>query len=274
MPGLIDIDERFLDVDFEKEAQKHGFMLGCAPTPFSELLCGDSYEATEELLSDNEIDEAFERQEAQQDGAAWLVKMIFDQGQEGSCVGNAYTQGHMMRQAFQFGIDNVIDLSAMSLYKQIGRSAQSGATISGGREAFTSTGILPLDTPANRQRFGDRVMSPRGFSQGYPAGWKDTAKLFVGLGVKVISSMQGMWDALAKRRPVVVGRRGHSIVYAGGVRRSGKRFAPYPNSWRDTWGQAYALMKGGFGFDSETLIRESASYAVAICSVRSAQPGG
>lgn len=284
MPSVIDFNPSFVDVDFETEITTNpilideGVVLGCLDsmnggnfasfeTEFAD------YDATEALITRAQALEEARKQEAEKNGASWLVTRIFDQDGEGACVSDAWGQAFETRTAFTYGLENVTHVSAISLYQRIGRSAQSGANVGDGAKEMMSRGILPLDTPENRARFGDQVMPNIGFRAPKPAGWEKTAKEFVVLEVKVIRTMDAMWTALAKRRPVVVGRRGHSICYTGLAARGNDLFAPYANSWKITWGQAYGNMSGGFGFDSERYIRESSSYAFAVCAVRCLQPG-
>ena len=260
----MDIDDRFIDVDFEAEPD---YVFGDLGTG----LYGDSYGIFEEkygVLSDAEIDAAIEANEANGGGGARFVTRIYDQGQEGSCVANATCQAIEMVQALQYGREHVIPLSAISLYKRIGRSAQSGAMVSDGLEEAVKNGVLPLDTPENRQKFGEQVMPNTGFSRKYPDGWQETASGLVIVEYDIIRSSQGLKTALALLQPVVVGRQGHSITYADIIRRSGRYLYPYPNSWRITWGQAYANMEGGFGFDSQSQAQQSARWAFTVRSVR------
>lgn len=185
-----------------------------------------------------------------------------------NCVGNATAQAIEIIQARQFGEDRVVPLSAISLYKRIGRSPGSGAMLDDSYDEIRSRGILPLDTPENRARFGDHVMPARGFYEPFPPGWESTAKKIVGIEGYVIRSVDGIATALLKQiGPVVVGRQGHSIVYVNWVYKSGRSLCPYPNSWKVTWGQPYGDMPGGFGFDSESQISQSAGYAFCIHSV-------
>src|SRR5688572_22666193 len=86
-------------------------------------------------------------------GCSQLVSRIYNQGNEGSCVANACSQAHEIVQAKTVGKDSVVHLSAISLYKRIGRSPNSGAMVSDGLDEMAERGILPLDTPENRAKF-------------------------------------------------------------------------------------------------------------------------
>lgn len=257
----MDID-RWLDIDFT--AQERYVFGAFGPRAFD--LNYRSYESTVPVLSDSEIDAAIEAMDAAGGGAERLVTRIYNQKSEGSCVANACSQAHEVVQALQFGKDRVVHLSAMSLYKRIGRSPGSGAMVSDGLDEMTGTGILPLDTPENRALFGDSVMPNTGWREEFPDNWKDTAKKFAGAEFHVVESVAGLLTALCNQHPVVVGREGHSICYLRPMRKGNKRVVMYANSWGD-WGSAGGDFDAGFGFDSESQIRKSASWAFALRSV-------
>ena len=255
-----DIDDQFLDVDFTEDPN---YVFGDNGVN----LFGDCefFEDAEEVYDDAQVRAACELQEAN-GSLEWFVRSVFDQGREGSCVGNAATKLFETMLEEHLGVGQGIDLSAISLYKQIGRSASSGASVSDAFVRLQDTGVLPLDTPKNRARFGEHVMPATGFSTRFPDGWKETAKKFRIAGGKAIRSLAGLKTALAKGRGVVVGREGHSIFYVGIRWKGGRYVVPYLNSWRETWGQAMGRMKGGFGWDSESQIKKSASWCFCIDS--------
>lgn len=250
---MSEIDDKYVDVHFPDDPH---YVFGDLGASAFDLCAG--YEETFGELSDREIDEVIERMDAEGGGADRLVSRIYNQGQEGSCVANATSQSHEIVQRRQFGV--VTPLSAISLYKRIGRSASSGAMVSDGLKEMTNRGILPLDTPENRERFGGAVMSNTGFRTAFPANWEATAKLFAGVESYVVRSVGGLLTALCRQEPVVVGREGHSICYVRPMRRNGRRVVKYANSWGN-WGDA------GFGYDTEAQIRKSASWAFVLRSV-------
>lgn len=252
-----DINEEFLDVDFTKDPNYVFGDLGGA-------MCSSAidYEAAESVLSWSEIDGAIEALEAEPESSLeYLIRRVYDQGQEGSCVGNATTQGVEVVGVKQVGKDRMPELSAISLYKQIGSSPSSGAMVSDAMEAIRDTGILPLDTPANREKFGAHVMPATGFRTPFPAGWRDTAAKFRGVEFLVLRNTQQMFSASVRGHYIVVGREGHSIGYIRAL--AGRKFK-YINSWRVSWGAAGGTLPGGFGFDSQRQVEKSASWAFAI----------
>jgi hypothetical protein len=264
----LELIDDFVDVDFLDDKWREFYVFGDLGVPlFGDS--GESYESRYGVLSDAEIDAAIEAMDESNAGPEWLVTRIYDQKQEGSCVANATCQAHEITQAKQYGKDRVIPLSAMSLYKRIGRSASSGAMVSDGWKELNRRGALPLDTPENRARFGDAVMPNTGFRTPFPANWEATGSQFAGLEATTIRSTAGLWTALANQDAVVVGRQGHSITYVRPTRSGGRRRVGYPNSWSLRWGQPLGDMTGGWGFDSESQIRQSASWAFAVRSVKS-----
>lgn len=252
----MNINNAFVDVDFPADPN---FVFGDMGAPPSFMDFGPSYEDKFGVMSENEIREAVKKSDDAGGSLDLLVVNIFNQGREGSCVANAYSQAHQIVQAEQFGKDKVVKLSAISLYKQIGSSPSSGANVGNGFNKVNSVGILPLDTPENRSAF-KHVMPATGFYEKYPNGWQETAKLFRGHEGHKITSIQGLKSALCSGHPVVVGRSGHSICYTRLMIKGRDTVVKYANSWGN-WGD------NGFGYDSESMIRQSASYCFAIRSV-------
>jgi hypothetical protein len=255
------IDDKFIDNDFVNDEHYVFGDLGAA-------LFGDaqSYESAVPVIPKSQWPELVAKIDAAGGGAERLVTRIYNQGREGSCVANACCQAHEIVQARQFGKDKVVPLSAISLYKRIGRSPGSGAMVSDGLSELARRGALPLDTPANKERFGSAVMPATGFYTAFPSGWEATAKHFSGVEHFIVRSMEGLITALLNQHPVVVGRAGHSICYCRPVYRSGKLHVLYANSWGN-WGTGAGDHKAGFGLDSEGYIRSSSSWAFALRSV-------
>lgn len=246
-------DDRFVDVDFLKESP---YVFG-AITP--DLSGFSDYESEVVLLTDHQIAEEIERIEAEDSGAEHLITRVYDQKQEGSCVANACAQAHQIIQAKELGKDSVVQLSAISLYKRIGRSPSSGAMVSDGLKEMAKYGILPLDTPENSERFGNAVMPNTGFGVPFPADWKLTARRFCSLEWLRISSVQAYFSALCSRHPIIVGREGHSICHTTPIMHKGKRASQYVNSWSEGWGFSDAGFSGGFGVDTERQVQKSVS---------------
>lgn len=261
------VDSRFVDVDLAAIAKQRGIAPGYKPTgkrfgdfPSKLRGYGDVYPVMPAAQREAEIERL-----DHEGGIEFLIRWILDQGQEGSCVGNAGTQGLQVLLAKQFGIDRAIQLSAISLYKQIGSGPMSGADVEDGVNHARDVGILPLDTPENRQRFGDKVMPPTGFYNRYPSGWESQAKQFRFRETLLIRNVDELETAGVNGHPVWVGRAGHSILYCRPTRKSGKGYL-YANSWSLGWGFAAGTMTGGFGIDSVGLMSSAADYCFALCS--------
>lgn len=258
-----EISDEFVDVDFTKDPN---FVFG----DLGDFVFGDysAYENAVPPLTEAQINEQIERIAAGEPGATWLVKWILNQLREGSCTSQAIAQADMVKQAEQFGLDKVVAMSAISLYKRIARSASSGSAPSDGMDELAKRGILPLDTPENRTRFGSAVMPNTGFNVPFPADWENTAKLFTAHEWHAVKTLEGLMTALCNRDPVVVGREGHAICYLEPTLYNGRWAAIYANSW-GKWGQAAGTHEYGFGVDTLAQVKKSAKYAFVLRSVRS-----
>lgn len=267
---MLDIQDRYIDVDMQREEKYvYGDMGVRKDGTFRD------YASANSLMTWNEIDAEIEKMDAEDNGLEYLITRIFDQGPEGSCTCNATGQGNEVLQALQFGKENVVHVSAISLYKQVGRSAQSGAMCDDAVEQSAAIGFLPLDNEANRAKFGSAVMPNTGFGRSYPVpDWKRTAKKLATNEFFITQSTQALFTALCRRQPAVIGREGHSILYCRPkrqvVRGRMQRGIIYPNSWGN-WGFGCGNFTYGFGFDTETQVGKSATYALIMCNVVAAK---
>lgn len=256
----LEIDDRYVDVDFSREERFVRGDLGIVPMGSPRF-----YEDSVPLVPRDQWDALDEETEENDTGLEWLISRIYDQGQEGSCASNATCQGGEVIQAIRNGLENVVPLSPISLYKRVGKwGAGGGSTLPDNLEEFTTRGALPLDTPENREKFGDKVMPHTGFRTPLPSNWEPTSKLHRALEWSVIRSYEGLFSALYNRHPVIVGRQGHAILYLRRYRRQNRTGAIYVNSWDDDWGFAAGNHSGGFGFDTESQVRASAQWAFAL----------
>lgn len=255
------IDPKFIDVDLALEADRLGIPTGdCGTRAFGDP--APCYEDVVDVYPESDWKELSNLAQVEKASLAWLIVWVLNQQNEGSCVGNAFTQGLMTLIAKVFGKDLAIQLSAISCYKQIGSSPNSGAMVDDGLEAIQNVGILPLDTGENRARF-KHVMPATGFRTPWPDGWKETAANFKVAEAHVVRSVPGLITALLKGHPVVVGRAGHSILYLDVIYKGNELFVLYVNSWGN-WGAAAGTLESGFGLDSLRLIRSSAGWAAAL----------
>ncbi len=255
----MNINPQFIDVDFEKDPN---YIFGAKPKG---KFAGARYEDVVETIPESDWQRLSEEMDAENTSAENLVTRIYNQGQEGSCVANASCQAHEIAQAIQFGLDNVVHLSAISLYKRIGSSAQSGANVEDGIDEMVKRGVLPLDTPENRAKFGSCVMPNTGFRTSYPSGYEAVMLKLRAHEWNSITSVGGLMTAGYKRHPIVVGRAGHSICYVR-PKWDGKWLWKYVNSWGE-WGDAGGKFDHGFGYDSQRLFNQSAQWAYALRTV-------
>lgn len=251
----------FEDVDFTKFPQ---YVLG--DTGLREVYAAREYSEAAPVVSRDLWRALVDAMEEDGGGAERLVVEIKDQKNEGSCVGNAGTQAMQVIAARQLGKDRVTKLSACSLYQLIGRSPNSGASVSDCLDELVKTGCIPLDTPENRQQFGDVVMPAVGFHSKRPSGWQEVAAKFRLLEYWEVKGEEQLITALLNQHPVVVGRDGHSICYLRPMYRNGQLGVLYVNSW-GSWGMPAAGFDSGFGWDSLSKVRSSARWAFALTSV-------
>ena len=261
---LEDIPQQFVDVDFRGQER---YVFGEKPSDevADRFRAMKDYESVRAPIPSSQWVELAREIENAKTGLEWLVKWILNQGQEGSCVGNMKTQQNHVAQAKQFGFDNVIPLSAVSLYQLIGSSPGSGAWVPDSMEAGHDVGYVPLDTPENRERFGAHVMPPRGFYTKRPQGCETTAAFFKDDEQYAVRTYEGMVTALLCGDSCGIGRDGHSILYAGVRFKTdsvNSIWIPYPNSWNYDWGFAFGNTQGGWGADTYSRARKAAGYCV------------
>jgi hypothetical protein len=250
------IDPRFIDVDFEQHARVDGYQCGAMPR---KDLCGSAFPVLEEDPNFRVIP----REErtgliARQRPLRPLVQKIKDQGQEGSCASNAAAQVYEVAHTLHVGLDDWIELSPMSLYKRVARSAQSGSVIGDNLQELVDRGILPVDNAENRARF-THVHPATGFARPLPSGWEATASLFRVTEWFDISSWDGLASALLYKYPVLYGRAGHAIAGIDLVEQDGEEFIQYANSWGQ-WGDQ------GFGYDSRRAVESAIPGYGAWCA--------
>lgn len=256
----MNIDPKFIDVDFSKDPNYVQGYFGKQPDL---KLMMDNYGDVANVYDEATLKEAAKRIKEAGGGCSRLVKYVLNQKQEGSCVGNGTTAALQIIWAKQYGLDKVIPMSAMSLYKRIGRSAQSGAVVSDAWKEIKERGVLPLDTDENKARF-KHTHPATGFSVPLPQGWEETAKMFKGLEATICTHVNEVLSALADRCPVVVGRRGHCVCYCD-LLYDDNFVVPYVNSW-GKWGSPLGHMEYGFGFDTLQVIKEASDWAFALRS--------
>jgi len=226
-----------------------GCAAGCLPR---DDLLGADFPVFEDVIQPIPEDEWPDRIAAQTDTLDDLVAKIKDQGQEGSCASNAVTGAAETVGNLLWGMDQWIELSAMSVYRQpgVGRSPSSGSTIGSNLRAMRDVGALPVDNAANRERFV-HTHPARGFHISLPRGYEETAALFRIHETYDIRTWSGLVTAVLRKFPVVYGRAGHAIYGVKIVWQNGRAYLVYANSWRASWGA------NGRGTDSERAVAGS-----------------
>lgn len=198
-----------------------------------------------------------------------LITRVTDQGQEGSCTSHGATNNMQICQARQVGKKNVIQLSPMSLYKQIGSGPNSGSSPDDAIEVLSTIGQLPLDNEQNRKLFAGQTFPERGFSNRYPDGWKTTAAKFIATESFIADTFEEFISALVQGYGVTYGRQGHCICAVDYVFVNGVWRIKYLNSWGE-WGDAGGDFSYGFGYDSESLVRNN-DWGFVITQVKTPQ---
>lgn len=259
----IQIDPRYVDVDFPREKPfvfgDLGSSLFSAKPP--------NYEDAVGLIPESQWQSEIERIDQVGGWLEWFIRIIMNQGNEGSCVSFATTYAFEILVAQQHGLEAIVPMSPMSLYKRIGSSSGSGSNLSDALDEMQTIGFLPENTPENVARF--KHTHPRtGFSNRLPDNYKETAKLFVILEWFDIRTLAGIVSASLRGTPIVVGRQGHSICYVRPSLRNSQIGFNYVNSWGN-WGYKLANFTSGFGFDSLSTVKQSARWAFALRSVKS-----
>jgi hypothetical protein len=221
---------------------------GCLPLADAQLMssCGE-FEADFPLIPRSQWRQiAAERRR----GLKTLIKDRRNQGREGSCVGNGATRSQEYQEAVNYGPERRIPLSAMSVYKRIGRSASSGAVIGDALEAMKKDGALPLNTPAAASIFkAEFGFAPKhshpatGFHLRLPDGWQETGRLLAIDEYWRIKSIEGLVTALWGNFGVCYGRSRHCICANDWIEDGGREYIEYDNSWGAGWGN------NGFGYD-------------------------
>lgn len=252
----LDIPAEFTDVDFTKFPQYVAGDNGMAALRGYKQF---ELEYADVVLTEAEMRAAIEKLEADNTGSEWLVKEIKNQRNEGSCVGNMGTGGLQLISAQQVGVENTPVLSAMSVYRNIGSSPNSGAMVSDCLDFISEFGALPQDTPENVAQFGADVCTPAtgwstiGRQNTWSAKRNQVAGQFRLLEWTVFRTYEGVISALLNGWFVGVGRAGHSIILVRPAIRNGSIGAVYANSWSTDFGFAAGNMPGGFGFDSKSV---------------------
>lgn len=138
------------------------------------------------------------------------VQRRHDQDGVGQCVAESTTYAMEFRAYFAMGLDHWVALSPSSLYSRIGTSNNSGAYVSDGAKYSAQQGVLPLTGEDYPHTMVDVGYRPRELNS--LSGWQNTAKSFRAEWQKC-NSREEMISAMLQYKPVIMGRRGHSMAY-------------------------------------------------------------
>jgi hypothetical protein len=227
-----------IDVDFQAEASSAGRLTGCNPRL---TVCGEEhlvFEDNFDLIPESEWDDLIEKSPDLLDYSPYQ----HDQDGEGSCASNSAGGCYETMFVQQFGYGKFVPVSPVSLYKRVGSSPNSGSSLDSNLRELRDHGILPLDTPENKARF-DHTFPHNGFYEKLPDGWEETGELLRMREWWDVATVEGAITACFKGFPGCYARDGHAIKIVALVKKDGKRFIKYHNSWGD-WGD------NGYGYDT------------------------
>lgn len=252
-----EFDDRWLDVDFEKEAPKAGRVMGLSERPESKF-GAIPFKSRFSKIPRSEWSGLIEKRNAEGVSCRKLVVAICDQNGEPSCTSNATVQSHQIRQAAQFGKEKVVRLSPISVYRHVG-SPRSGSSVDDNLEFLREHGALPLDDEANRSRGIQGLHPHNGYGVREPSN-SDQFRLRCDEWV-LAEDFEEFVSLSLMGYAMVYGRQGHCICNVDVQESRGRLVFPYANSWHESWGDE------GFGIDSEGQIRMGAGWAFGCASV-------
>lgn len=250
------IDNAFVDVDFDAEADAHGFEMGALPSTEAELMFSPIFEASNPVYPRSEL---ADRIRSNDDAGAWptrMIKFTHDQGREPSCVYNSLALAQQI--ALFRATGKSIKFSAISGYRYNG-SRTSGSSVGGSVRYSEGTGLLPSDIPDNQWiSIHGHVLHPdNGYGINPAPGWKTTARMFRAHEWMRVTTVEGWWSAILSGWACSGGRDGHCIAHTELNMEGNDLTSIYANSW-GPWGFSMPTLEGdvkSFGADSERKIR-------------------
>lgn len=260
---------KYLDVDFGPAAKIASRTLGALPRQEKPGTSGiPLYGDVRPIIPETEWPALIAKYEIEGWPQRKLVTYVHDQDGEPSCVTNAFCAAHEIKQAEQYGKDNVTVLSPISGYRFVG-SRMSGSTLEANMRRFTTTGVLPLANDRNKAQF-KHTHPHNGYGVAMPAGWEETAKLFQNAEWADIESFAEFMSALLSGHIVIYARDMHCILAVSAQRRSDAYILDYLNSWSVNWGNPVnEQFNGGLGHDSERKWRNAVGGSMVLLNVQS-----
>jgi len=280
--------DRWLDVDFDREAEAQGRLCGCLPMPDRMRASFEAklpvYEAAFPVYPRAQWPDLIAERDANQ-GAGWIYRRIrrgHDQDGEGTCVYNMLSLGMQIAWCQAFGDHVWIPFSPVSGYRWNAPGPRTGSNVWDSIVWSENHGLLPEDTPENKALvaagyFG-HTHPAVGYGSKFQSGWEETAKLFRASpqeqgGWYRVTTVEGWFSALFDGRGCGGGRDSHAIWHVGATIDGSSVRSIYCNSW-GKWG---ATLQGSdrpitsFGFDSEAKVRTMVSRG-AFCLVSMRRP--
>ncbi len=242
---------RFVDSDFRnKEVNPDGFMLATSPdnaprgtyAPVLEDKAGFT------IIDKSEWPDRIEEMDQQGGGLERFIIHIYNQGREGTCTSQQESQKGNVVDCMQFGPDEVVLRSPISIYMQVAPGPGTGSSVGENLVQTRTVGALPLADSATNEEI-KHAMSSTGYKRSkYKDGWEEHASMLRSDEYFEIDTSAGFVTALFNGWPVGYGRQGHSILALRPVMRNGTVYVMYVNSWGE-WG---AVINGrkAYGFDS------------------------
>lgn len=269
-PIISSIDQRFIDVNFEREAADTGNFCGMLPPPDHLRDFSPDYEAAQRIYPEAQWPDLIAKIDAT---GGWLeryIRVIHNQGNEPSCVYAATAQATQIIQAKQHGVDQVRLLSWISGYRHNG-SRTSGSSVPGAAVWMEGTGLQPrnddprviADIAAGRYKYAHPAT---GYSVAQASGWKETAKHFRTHEWFKVSTVAAWVSAQIDGWVLLGGRDQHCVAHVRPMMDGGRIISMFANSWGKEFGATMEIADGiksrGFGYDSrgkiETMVSRGA----------------
>lgn len=261
-PIISEVDQRYIDVPFETEADACDRLCGMLPPEDYLMGYSPDYEASNPIYPEAEWPERIARID---ETGGWLeryIRTILDQGREPSCVYAATAQATQIVQAKQFGVHNVRLLSWISGYRHNGTRI-SGSSVPGAAVWMEGTGLQPR---SDDQRVKDDIAAGRykhahpatGYGTAQASGWKETARHFRTHEWFKVTTVGAFVSALINGWVILGGRDGHCVCHVRPMLDGGKIISMYANSWGTDFGATHEIAGGvktrGFGYDTRAKI--------------------
>ena len=261
-----DSGSKFIDCDFRsKEINEKRFSLACSPEMAPKGTYAPILEdrADFDIIPKSEWSDRIEEMDNSGGGLERFIIWTYDQGSEGTCTSNQESQKGNVIDGLQYGIDNVVIRSPISIYMEVAPGPRTGSSVGGNLVQHRTVGALPITMDRNRDIMGEfweerHSMTATGYSKSkYKSEWEDTAKYIRIDEFYEIATSGGFVTALFNGWPVGYGRQSHSILALRPVMKNGVVYVIYINSW-GVWGFSINDRKA-YGLDSPSQYGTGAS---------------